>query len=112
MSDDHTRPALDYPPLPEPKFIPKAIIDKWAAIDPDKYLALKLTRTDLDLLFATINQSIMAQEHFRQAMISWTAGDLASANNQSHLAAHKTVEAQNALRSLFTAIMAGAEPQD
>ncbi len=103
------RLPLNAAPLPESQGVPQALIDRWYGLDSTAYLTLKLTRQDLDLLFAAIDKTLVSQEHFRQAMMSWTSGDVDLANERNHLAAHTSIEARNALRGLFSAIMASAE---
>lgn len=103
-------PKDDMPPLPESLPIPQKLVEHWLSMPASQQVALSVTRGEMDQLFNSINKLIIAQSHFRQAMIHWTSGELEKANKENHVAAHLEIESQNALRSFFAAIMAGAKP--
>ena len=104
MTDAPTSP----PPLPEAYTIPIQLIEKWLAIPPAQYLELRISQGDLDSLYACIDRNIAAQSAFQNAIIEWTRGNAAQANLQIVESKRLLIESQNALRRLFTGIMAAA----
>lgn len=92
-----------------PYTIPRATIDRWLALPPDGYLAVRMTRRDLDHFFQSFDKLLFAQAQFQQAMIVWTNGQTDVANNLSENANRSLEAAQNNFRQFFGALMASAE---
>ena len=96
-------------PLPNSVIIPRGLIDRWVAIDQNDFVALKITRGDLDKFYAAFDNMARAQAVFQDAMIVHSNGNLDEANKLNTESRRLLIEGQNAFRLFFTAIMSTAE---
>jgi hypothetical protein len=107
MTDTSNAPQI--PVLPEATTIPFAMVQKWMDLSDTQYVDFKLTRTDLDHLFKTIDKQHRATYLLQAALLNFTNGDLESANKNFVESQRHLIESQNALRNFFMAIMAQAQ---
>ena len=103
-----TPPPYAPPVLPQSYAIPVQLIETWLRISPADYVNVRLTRGDWDNLFIAINKLVDTQVHLQGCWLHWTNGNVSAANVSFHESQRTTIEAQNALRSYFAAVMASA----
>jgi hypothetical protein len=111
--DDGTKtgqaePVRAFTPLPETATIPYQLIDQWLEIPPQSYLEIRLTRSDFDKFYGSMNKNLQSQSNFQQAMIEYTNGRPSRANELMYESQRLVIESQNDLRHLMSAIMSSA----
>lgn len=108
----------EQPPLPgvfspfddeTPHFIDRQTIDRWIAIKVTDYVAVKLTRLDLDHLFYFATQMGASLSEFQNAMISYSNGDIDSANASLQKSQRLQRTSETNFRKFFASVMRGAE---
>jgi len=106
--DDHNGGTLPPPELPDAYIIPRAAVDEWLSIAPEAYVDAQITRHDWDKLFESYENGLKAQYEFQEAMVAYTNGDTASANEKYHRSRKMLIDSQNAFRQMFTSLILSA----
>ncbi|MBW3098654.1 hypothetical protein [Pseudohoeflea coraliihabitans] len=92
-------------PLPNSVTIPSQIIEKWVDIPETQFLDLRVTRVDMDRLYFSFDNMARAQALFQDAIIAHSNGQVDEANHLNHESRRLLIEAQNAHRLFFMALM-------
>lgn len=99
---------MNQPPLPEPVTISPQIVQRWQNVPAERLVGSGLSKADWDNLFFCLDHTIRASAEIQSALIAYSNGNIEEANERSWEASRRSVEAQNKLRQLMTAVMASS----
>jgi hypothetical protein len=106
MTDEPPAPTL--PPLPEHFQFPAQLLEQWVDLPPGERLNLTLTRQDMDNLLFGLLKGSDAQVTLSQALVAWSNGQLAAANESLTTFRRLNIDSVNYFRQFATGVMVSA----
>jgi hypothetical protein len=109
--DQHQKSKItDLDTVPEVYSVPTQLLEKWYDIDPNYYLSFRLTRQDVDKIYASVYKLARATESTQQCLINWSNGRTDDANHEMAKAQKLTAEAVSDARQVMAAVMVSTIP--
>ena len=98
--------TVSQPEPPLPFQIPVQLLEQWIGLPQEHRVAAELTRQDVDNLVLGLLRSNDAQSAIERTLISWSNGDVQTANGHLNAFRRLNSDSQNHIRQFFTGLLA------